>query len=56
MPDLTSEDQKIVGYAERTLAEGAELERWFEERDAENAFAERFNVVREKASAVAKVG
>jgi hypothetical protein len=47
MLDLTFEDQKIVGYAERTLAEGAELERWFEQRDAENAFAERFNVVRE---------
>src|SRR5882672_10958392 len=56
MPDLTLEDEKIVGYAERTLAEGAELERWFEQRDAEDAFAERFNVVREFSTGVRSFG
>ena len=47
MPDLSTVDQHIISDAERTLAEGAELERWFEQKDADSAFAERFDVVRE---------
>ena len=47
MSELSIVDRTITGYAENTLAEGAELARWFEEKDAQNSFAERFDVVRE---------
>lgn len=44
---ITDADRAILAHAERTLAEGLELQRWFEETDRTRAFAEQFEVVRE---------
>lgn len=45
--DLTDADLKIVGHADQTLADGVEVERWFEEKERTGSYAERFDVVRE---------
>jgi hypothetical protein len=44
---ITDTDRAIVRYAERTLADGMELVRWWEDKDRANTYAERFDVVRE---------
>ncbi len=44
---MTDTDRTIVRYADRTLADGMELVRWWEEKDRANSYAERFDVVRE---------
>ncbi len=44
---ITDTDRAILRYAERTLADGMELVRWWEEKDRANTYAERFDVVRE---------
>lgn len=46
-PGLTSADHPILGYPDRTLAEGAELFRWWQDRDRSGNYAERFDVMRE---------
>lgn len=45
--ELTDDDREILSYAERTLANGVELDRWFDSRDRAGDYAERFDVVRE---------
>jgi hypothetical protein len=44
---ITDTDRAILRYADRTLADGMELVRWWEEKDRANNYAERFDVVRE---------
>ncbi|MEX1129032.1 MAG: hypothetical protein WEB50_10735 [Vicinamibacterales bacterium] len=44
---ISEEDQAILAHAERTLAEGVEVQRWWEEKDRVGDYAERFDVVRE---------
>jgi hypothetical protein len=44
---MNETDRTIVSYAERTLADGMELARWWEAKDRTGDYAERFDVVRE---------
>jgi hypothetical protein len=44
---MTPVDRAILNYAERTLADGMELARWWEAKDRVGDYAERFEVVRE---------
>ena len=44
---ITPVDRTILTYAERTLADGMELARWWEAKDRAGDYAERFDVVRE---------
>ncbi len=44
---VTPVDRTILSYAERTLADGMELARWWEAKDRIGDYAERFDVVRE---------
>jgi hypothetical protein len=44
---ITEVDRTILSYAERTLADGMELARWWEAKDRVGDYAERFEVVRE---------
>lgn len=44
---ITAVDRTILAYAERTLADGMELARWWEAKDRVGDYAERFDVVRE---------
>ena len=44
---ITDVDRTILRYAERTLADGMELARWWETKDRVGDYAERFDVVRE---------
>jgi len=44
---VTEVDRNILRYAERTLADGMELARWWEQKDKVGDYAERFDVVRE---------
>ena len=44
---VTDVDRIILRYAERTLADGMELARWWEQKDKVGDYAERFDVVRE---------
>jgi hypothetical protein len=44
---ITEVDRTILRYAERTLADGMELARWWETKDRVGDYAERFDVVRE---------
>ena len=44
---ITATDRTILQHAERTLADGMELMRWWEQKDRANSYAERFDVVRE---------
>jgi hypothetical protein len=44
---ITPVDRTILRYAERTLADGMELARWWEAKDRAGDYAERFDVVRE---------
>lgn len=44
---VTDVDRTILRYAERTLADGMELARWWEAKDRVGDYAERFDVVRE---------
>jgi hypothetical protein len=44
---VTGVDRAILRYAERTLADGMELARWWEAKDRVGDYAERFDVVRE---------
>jgi hypothetical protein len=46
-PRITDEDRAILALADRTLAEGVEIQRWWEEKDKVGDYAERFDVVRE---------
>jgi hypothetical protein len=45
--EITDVDRTILRYAERTLADGMELVRWWETKDRVGDYAERFDVVRE---------
>jgi hypothetical protein len=44
---ITDTDRAILQHVERTLADGMELARWWEEKDRLDDYAERFDVVRE---------
>ncbi|MEQ1727237.1 MAG: hypothetical protein ABL982_02560, partial [Vicinamibacterales bacterium] len=44
---LTGKDRDIVALADRTLARGADLQRWWERHDAADDYQERFDVVHE---------
>jgi hypothetical protein len=44
---ITDTDRAILQHVERTLADGMELARWWEEKDRVDDYAERFDVVRE---------
>lgn len=44
---ITETDRAIIAHADRTLAEGMEIQRWWEEKDRVGDYAERFEVVRE---------
>jgi hypothetical protein len=44
---MNAVDRAILQHAERTLADGMELVRWWEERDRTDDYPERFEVVRE---------
>jgi hypothetical protein len=44
---ITDLDRAIIAHADRTLAEGVEIQRWWEEKDRVGDYAERFDVVRE---------
>lgn len=45
--NITQVDRTILTYAERTLADGMELARWWEAKDRVGDYAEQFDVVRE---------
>jgi hypothetical protein len=44
---MNATDRTIVSFAERTLADGMELARWWEAKDRAGDYTERFDVVRE---------
>jgi hypothetical protein len=44
---ITDVDRAIIAHADRTLANGVEIQRWFEQKDRVGDYAERFDVVRE---------
>jgi hypothetical protein len=44
---LTDTDRAILRYADRTMADGRDLLRWWEAKDRVGDYAERFDVVRE---------
>jgi hypothetical protein len=44
---ITDEDRLVIAHADRTLAEGVEVQRWWEEKDRVGDYAQRFEVVRE---------
>jgi hypothetical protein len=44
---ITDVDRAIIAHADKTLADGVEIQRWFEEKDRVGDYAERFDVVRE---------
>lgn len=44
---MTDTDRAILRYADRTMADGAELARWWEEKERVGDYDERFDVVRE---------
>ncbi len=44
---INATDKTILGFADKTLAEGMELERWFEAKDVVGDYQRRFDVMRE---------
>lgn len=44
---ITDFDRAIIAHADRTLADGIELQRWWEEKDRAGDYPECFDVVRE---------
>jgi len=53
---LTAIDRQIVAEADRTIARGVEVKKWFEDIDSRGAFAERFDVVRQFSQDVRSLG
>jgi len=44
---MTEKDRAILQHADRTMADGVELARWWEDKDRRGDYVERFDVVRE---------
>jgi hypothetical protein len=42
---MTPQDELIVGTVDRAIARGAEVKRWFDQKDRTGDFAERFDVI-----------
>jgi len=53
---MTALDRQIVAEADRTIARGVEVKKWFEGIDSSGAFAERFDVVRQFSQDVRSFG
>lgn len=44
---LAEEDRSILSLVPKTLADGVEIQRWFEEKDARGTYAQKFEVIRQ---------